>query len=156
MHANAADIPIADLHRAAGRPEVVAAVRTFHAETDALVAAHHAICRNRGDCCRFARFGHRLYVTAIEVAYYLATGPIPSGASDDVCPHARDGACHARDRRFTGCRIFYCDPAARPWQGPLTEERLARLRRLHDELAVPYFYADWMTVLQALREAEIR
>ena len=103
-----------------------------------------------GDCCRFGAFGHRLFVTALEIAYYLASGPIAPDAQEDSCPHARDGACLARDRRFTGCRVFFCDPGSQGWQGPLTEERMACLRRLHEELGVAYFYADWMTVLQAL------
>ena len=71
-------------------------------------------------------------------------------ATDDICPHAHEGRCHVRDRRPLGCRIFYCDPKAQAWQGPLTEDLLARLRKLHVELDVPYFYADWMLVMRAL------
>ncbi len=154
MNARPADIPVAELWRTADRPEVIAAMRAFHAETDARVAAHQAVCRNRGDCCRFGRFDHRLFVTALEVAYYLASGPLAEAPEEDTCPHARDGLCHARDRRFTGCRVFFCDPNAQHWQGPLTEERLARLRQLHEEVGVEYFYADWITVLRALNDAE--
>ena len=165
-----------EIWQAARRADVVAAMRSFHAETDRLVAAHEPICHNRGLCCRFGQFGHRLYVTALEVAYYLAEGlrvkgvrPLlperPEGCfaqkgsapffpADDACPHAYDGACHARDRRFLGCRVFFCDPASRAWQGPLIEQRLACLRRLHDELHVSYFYADWIAVLAALHEGK--
>ena len=136
--------------QAAQRADVVAAMRSFYAETDRLIAAHEPICRNRGRCCRFGQVGHRLYVTALEVAYYLAAGPPAPSIADDACPHAYDGGCHARDRRFLGCRVFFSDPASQAWQCPLIEERLAYLRRLHDELRVPYFYADWMRVLASL------
>jgi hypothetical protein len=164
------DLPIPELLAAAERPEVLAAMDAFYAEADRRIAAQNPTCWNRGLCCRFGEYGHRLYVTALEVVYYLARtpGPATHGLANhldlatlgdaDVCPHARGGICHARDRRPLGCRIFYCDPAAQDWQGPLTEELLAGLRDLHPRLGVPYFYADWMGVLRALaaREAPLR
>jgi hypothetical protein len=155
------DIPIAALREAAQNAELIAAVENLYREVGAEIAARAPTCWNRGDCCRFGAYGHRLYVTAIEVAYYLhhdhATPPAAGGglpvlpsAGADTCPHAFDGRCHARDARPLGCRIFYCDPAARDWQGPLTETYLARLRELHTRFDVPCFYADWMQVMHAL------
>ncbi len=150
------DIPVEMLRRAARRPEVVAAMQEFYAEADRQIAAHAPVCWNKGECCRFGEFGHRLYVTALEVVYYLALAEgagIPS-ITADACPHALGGKCHARPRRPLGCRVFYCDRGAQHWQGPLTEDCLAQLRRLHEQLDVPYFYADWITVLQALAGGE--
>jgi len=151
MNSDLNDISVADLINASRCAEVIDAMRDFYAETDRLIAVHQPQCANRGLCCRFGEFGHRLYVTSLEVAYYLSGHPVPPVVEDDICPHAYDAACHARDHRPMGCRIFYCDPAAASWQGPLTEERLATLRTLHEKLNVPYIYADWMTFLKALR-----
>jgi len=150
MTARTSEIPVAAVLQASRRPEVVAAMQSLYRDADRRISEQGATCWNKGDCCKFGRFGHRLYVTALETACYLAAGDATAPTEADVCPHAHDGKCHARDRRPLGCRVFYCDPAARSWQGPLTEEFLARLRTLHDELDVPYFYADWMTVLRAL------
>jgi len=150
LAANQPEITVDNLFEAARRPDVLAAMEEFFAETDRLIAQQPATCWNRGDCCRFATFGHRLYVTPLEVCYYLAKGGPPRRAAVDACPHAYAGMCHARNRRPLGCRVFYCDPAAQGWQGPLTEDRLGVLRSLHETLNVPYFYADWMTVLRAL------
>lgn len=157
------DIPIADLYRAAKRPEVVAAVGELYAEMDRRIAEHAPVCWNKGECCRFGQYGHRLYVTALEAAYYLAYRADGDAAGlavadwslleQQTCPHAVAGRCHARSQRPLGCRVFYCDPAAQGWQGPMTEEYLGRLRKLHEDLEVPYFYADWLTVLAALRSA---
>lgn len=175
------NLPLNEVIAAAQRPEVVDAMRKFYQQADQSIAEKNATCWNKGDCCRFGQYGHRLYVTALEVAYYVAMGhehdaPFsprhaggdteiilklskPSSAlpilqnefvTADACPHAHDNRCHARERRPLGCRIFYCDPSAQDWQGPMTEERLAQLRSLHETLEVPYFYADWMTVLKAL------
>lgn len=143
-------LPIAEVRAAARRPEVIAAMRRFYLEADERIAANSPVCWNRGECCQFGRYGHRLYVTALEAAYYLACGDAAPTAAEDACPHAIDGRCHARDRRPLGCRIFYCDPGAQHWQGPLTEQLLNRLRAMHEELQVPYFYADWMAVLRAI------
>ena len=143
------DIPLEALREAARRPDVVAAMSRYYEETDRLIAQHAPTCKNKGECCRFGEFGHRLYVTTLEVCYYLALGETAGPPTSDTCPHACDGRCDTRDRRPLGCRVFFCDPSDRSWQGPLTEERLLRLRELHDQLGVPYFYADWMTVLRA-------
>lgn len=145
------EIPVDAIRAAALRPDVVAAMHAFYAEADAAIAAKGATCWNRGDCCRFAVYGHRLFVTTLETAYYLAAGDSSPPVEGETCPHAFAGRCHARDHRPLGCRIFYCDPNAQDWQGPLTEDRLARLRRMHVEFNVPYFYAEWLTVLRALR-----
>ncbi len=146
------DICAKDLIEGSRRPDVVEAMREFYAQADRQIAEKPATCWNHGDCCRFTQFGHRLYVTALEVCYYLATGDSPPPVVGDTCPHAIEGKCHARERRPLGCRIFFCDPLAQAWQGPFTEERLAALRELHDKLSVRYFYADWMDVLRALRD----
>lgn len=152
MITNPADIPVQALIDAARRPEVVDAMRAFFIDADRVIADKSATCWNRGDCCRFRQFGHSLYVTSLEVCHYLAGGDTPASVPSDVCPHAYEGRCHVRDRRPLGCRIFYCDPSAQDWQGPLTEACLARLRELHGKLDVPYVYADWLTFLRALAE----
>ena len=153
MNTRIQDTPINVLFEAARRPEVVEAMRAFYEQLDHRITEKGATCWNKGECCQFGRFGHRLYVTALEVCYYLAKGGTPPTVTDDACPHAQEGRCHARDRRPLGCRIFYCDPRAQQWQGPLTEDQLAQLRVLHHELDVPYFYADWLVVLRALESS---
>ena len=154
MKDRALDTPIEILFDAARRAEVVQAMREFYAEADRLIAEQTPTCWNKGECCRFGQCGHRLYVTALEVCYYLAEGETLLTVADDMCPHSHEGQCHARGRRPLGCRIFYCDPEAQAWQGSLTEDLLARLRALQDELNVPYFYVDWMLVLRALRSRD--
>lgn len=166
------DITVAPVFAAAQRLDVIAAVDALYRDLDAEIAAHTPACWNKGECCRFGEYGHRLYVTTLEAAYYVAMHvsrpeppAIPSAMSlpvlesrtspsGDVCPHAHGGRCHVRPARPIGCRIFYCDPAAQHWQGPMTETHLARLRALHERLGVPYFYADWMKVLAALERSE--
>jgi len=145
-------ISIASLYEIASRVDVVEAMRKFFDAADKDIAGRGALCTNRGACCRFGEFGHRLYVTTLEVVYFLAQHPSPLPVTEDVCPHAIDGMCHARVGRPLGCRVFYCDPQAQDWQGPMTEEMLAQLREMHVQLNVPYAYQDWLAILRRVAE----
>jgi len=144
-------VPLSVLLEHARRSEVVRAMREFYVEADREIEEQDPSCQNKGECCRFGEFGHRLYVTSLEIVYYLATGNLPPPVTADACPHSIDGKCHARNRRPLGCRVFYCDPNAQHWQGPLSERRLARLRAMHEQLQVPYMYTDWMAVVKAMQ-----
>jgi len=146
LRSNEDDLKFAALTEAAARPEIIAAMEAFYRQLDQEIAGHDPTCRNRGLCCDFERWGHRLYVTTLEIAYFLDAIKTFPTINADRCPFAIEGRCTARARRPMGCRIFYCAPDAARWQGPLTEKYLARLRELHEELKVPYFYADWMAV----------
>ncbi len=150
MPVNNDDFCYATLSEIAARPEVAAAMEAFYRQLDREIAGYNPICRNRGLCCDFERWGHRLYVTTLEIAYFLGEIETLPAIIADRCPFAIDGQCTARSRRPMGCRIFYCDPVTTHWQGPLTEKYLACLRDLHVKLNVPYLYMDWMAVLKHL------
>jgi hypothetical protein len=47
--------------------------------------------------------------------------------------------------------MFYCDPTATQWQQDQYEYFHARLRRLHEEFNIPYFYVEWRQALSAIR-----
>jgi len=145
-------ISIETLYRIAARVDVIDAMRDFYEAADKVIVARGALCTNRGDCCRFGEFGHRLYVTTLEVVYFIARHTSRLPVTEDACPHAIDGTCHAREGRPLGCRVFYCDPKAQDWQGPLTEKMLSRLREMHTRLNVPYVYQDWLTILRRVAD----
>src|SRR5690349_21465625 len=65
---------------AARQPKVIEAMEALYRELDNEIAAQAPTCWNKGECCRFGEYGHRLFVTTLEMAYYLATKP-------DQVPH---------------------------------------------------------------------
>jgi hypothetical protein len=149
----AADLlPLDEIRRCRDDPDFRAAMENLYADLDREISAHNPPCANRGACCRFGECGHRLFVTTAELAYSLANtqGPVLHPTSIDACPYQQDGRCRARSSRPSGCRIFYCDPAAQNWQPELTERTLTRLKRLHERFGLPYAYLDWT---EALRQA---
>ena len=61
-------------HAAPGGDAVglVEAVGGILAELDADVAGRRPVCRASGRCCKFEAYGHRLYVTGVELAFFAA------------------------------------------------------------------------------------
>lgn len=116
----------------------------LYRDLDAAVAERGPVCRLSGRCCRFAEYDHTLFVSEPEAALLLADAPTPVRPLDEgaTCPwqdHA--GRCTAREARPLGCRVYYCDPAYQPHAPDLSEAFLARLKRLADELELPWNYA---------------
>ncbi|MFW5681929.1 MAG: hypothetical protein ACOC1G_02900 [Phycisphaeraceae bacterium] len=64
--------------------EVAAAISALHDELDAAVARQGATCWQSGDCCRFDDYGHRLYVTGLEAAWFLRRHAHRQAAQDDA------------------------------------------------------------------------
>jgi len=145
------------VYRAAGRAEVRAAVEEIYADLGRAIEQRKPVCNTSGRCCRFEEFGHRLYVTTMELAafvYELETGSAKSrqvGTWDGTgCPFQVGGLCGVHAIRPFGCRIFFCDPSSTQWQQDQYEQFHARLKSLHDTLDVPYFYVEWRSALRAL------
>lgn len=121
------------------------ALRVIYDELDAEVARRGPTCWLSGRCCRFAEAGHTLFVSAPEAALLVADAPPPPRPLDDgaTCPWQDDhGRCTAREARPLGCRVYYCDPAyGDRAAAELSEEFLGRLKRLADQLGLPWDYA---------------
>lgn len=139
---------------AAGRPEVVAAVEAVYADLAKDVAERRPVCVVSGRCCRFEEYGHRLYVTTIELAAFAAgLDRKPVEAWDGTgCPYQFAKLCGVHAIRPFGCRVYFCDATARQWQEEAYERYHARLKRLHDEMGVPYFYVEWRGALRVIIE----
>lgn len=135
-----------------GREDFLASMAAFYARVDEAVAGYRPICHNRGDCCQFKRFGHRLYVTTVELAYFVeGTGHSwRSPRGNDGCPFQVEGLCRARRHRPMGCRVFFCDPEAESWQGPTYEAFLAELKVIGSELGIEYRYVEWLSALKSV------
>ena len=60
---------------------------------------------------------------------------------NQTCPFQKGNLCTAREPRPLGCRVYYCDPAYQGRAAEITEEYLARLKRLADEYGLAWRYA---------------
>ncbi|MCB9849086.1 MAG: hypothetical protein H6817_00105 [Phycisphaerales bacterium] len=145
-------LPIQAIERVRRDPEFVRAMDAYYAELDRAIADREPVCTNRGACCRFASYGHNLFVTAVELAYFLAKTPDPLLAPPDrsFCPYQQAGQCTARAGRPVGCRVYFCDRDAQDWQPGQTESALQELAKIGDRFDIPYVYVEWT---DALRQA---
>ena len=145
---------------AAGRPEVREAIERIYTDLVAEVAERRPVCVVSGRCCRFEEYGHRLFVTTAELAAFvhgLEAVPRTPALEEAIrnwdgtgCPFQVAKLCGVHALRPFGCRIFFCDATATQWQNDAYEAFHARLKRLHEELAVDYFYVEWRQALRAV------
>jgi Fe-S-cluster containining protein len=162
---------------AATRPAVSESVAAVYSTLGDAVELRRPLCSTSGRCCRFEEYGHRLYVTTLELAKFVADLTIVRtmaaiGASSERnsaskvalpiistikgsiagdgggCRFQMEGLCGVHALRPFGCRIFFCDETSTAWQHETYERLHARLRTLHDELFVPYFYVEWRFALE--------
>ena len=139
--------------RNAARDDVrVAIANVYHALQDA-IDLRRPVCSSSGRCCRFEEYGHRLFVTTMEMAAFLSQSNRsldPPGWNGIGCPFQLNGLCDVHPIRPFGCRIFFCDETSTAWQAEQYERLHRELKRLHDDLNVPYFYVEWRDALAAL------
>jgi Fe-S-cluster containining protein len=136
---------------ASQREDVRVAVRDVYQDVQKAIDKRRPICVISGRCCRFEEFGHNLYVTTMEMAAFLreleSSGrsmPPPQGGG---CPFQINKLCSVHAIRPFGCRLFFCDATSTEWQQEQYQHFHRRLRVLHDELEVPYFYLEWRQAL---------
>jgi len=132
----------------------VAAVRGLYASLDRRIASHGAVCTNRGACCKFAKYDHSLFVTPVELAYFLAEAGTAIVSGDDACPYQQGGRCTVRRARPMGCRIFFCDVASQGWQPPETESTLGAIKGVHERFELAYAYVEWLAALDQLKNSQ--
>jgi Fe-S-cluster containining protein len=148
------------------------------------IAQRKPICEASGRCCHFDTYGHRLYVSTLELAYFVShtashvpdeakagtvpwpalatplTFPLPLFNNDsgfqDGCPWQIDGLCTARDARPLGCRIYFCDTTAEEWQRERYEFYHQKMTQLHITFGVPYYYMEWRMALSLISDRSAR
>lgn len=146
------------VEEAAQRADVIEVVRGIYRGLQAEIDRRRPVCVVSGRCCRFEEYGHRLYVTTLELAAFVKgladlsrTGePVSRSTDPGGCPFQIKKLCGVHAIRPFGCRMFFCDASATDWQHEQYEKFHARLRSLHEELGVPYFYIEWRAALEAL------
>jgi Fe-S-cluster containining protein len=137
----------ADVHEAVGR---------LYADVQREIDARRPLCVVSGRCCRFEEFGHRLFVTTMELAAFVhdlgamkVAGEKPPWDGTG-CPFQSGKLCGVHASRPFGCRMFFCDATATDWQNETYERFHARMKSLHEELGVPYRYVEWRQALKEL------
>jgi Fe-S-cluster containining protein len=136
------------VEQAAVRTEVREAIARVYADLQTEIDRRRPKCEMSGRCCRFDEYGHRLYVTTMELAAFLP--PPARGEGTSGCPFQLDGVCTVHAIRPFGCRVFFCDETATDWQHEQYERFHSQIKRLHEQFDVPYVYIEWRAALREL------
>lgn len=152
-------------HDAAQRPDITQRLRVMLDEIDQQVSGSGFACRQSGRCCKFESFGHRLYMTGLEIAWFRALAgeplrPATDGSvslpvfdsKQDGCPYQVNGGCSVHPLRPFACRVFFCQEGSDAWQTEQYEDFQQKIKRLHEELELPYRYMEWREGLAAADE----
>ena len=141
---------------AAKQPGVADRLCSMLNEIDRAVSTSGFTCQQSGRCCKFDTFGHRLYMSGLEVAYFKSLAGEPSShdtslpiVGQDGCPYQADGLCSVHPHRPFACRVFFCQQGSDDWQSEQYEAFQAKIKSMHDELDLPYQYMEWRTGLTA-------
>jgi Fe-S-cluster containining protein len=138
---------------ASEREEVGRAVANVYRALQDAIDIRRPVCNVSGRCCRFDEFGHRLFVSTLEMASFwreLQQSTTKSAANPGGCPFQINKLCTVHTFRPLGCRIFFCDETATDWQQSQYAAFHDELKRLHERLSVPYFYVEWRAGLAVL------
>ena len=146
------------VHAAAGRDDVRVAIHALYGLVQQEIDRRRPACQQSGRCCRFDEFGHRLYVTTIELAVFIhelrqiehsrPSSGLPIFNPVGGCHFQQAGLCSVHPIRPFGCRIFFCDPSAERWQEEQYEQFHGQIRSIHDDLGIPYFYVEWRRAVE--------
>lgn len=142
------------VERAASIPELATRVQQLYNEIQQQVNLQSPRCDRSGRCCRFEQYGHRLFVTTVELAVFynhVKNGHVPTpDVIAEGCPYQINRLCTVHEYRPFGCRIFFCDPSVSEWQQEQYEHFHLQLRQMHTDLDIPYRYVEWRQALRAL------
>ena len=105
------------------------ALTALYREVDAELRRLGASCEACGRCCRFAEFGHRLWMTNLEAEYLRARHGRREAAEPGACAYLDGASCSAREGRALACRTFHCGLSAGVVE-EITNRYFERLREL--------------------------
>jgi Fe-S-cluster containining protein len=138
---------------ASKREDVVAAVHEVYGRVTAEIDRRRPVCVVSGRCCRFEEYGHRLYLTTMELATFLhdlGAARLPKQLPPAGCPFQAGKLCTIHAIRPFGCRMFFCDSTSAEWQNAAYERFHTVFKSLHEQLDVPYAYMEWRNALKLL------
>ncbi len=146
-----------EVRRAGELPQARIAIECIYEALQDAIDLQRPRCDASGRCCNFEAFGHRLFITTLEMAVFarqvdrsIAVNQSAINRSGAGCPFQLAKLCGVHSIRPFGCRIFFCDPAASEWQSMQYERMHREIKKLHERFDVRYFYVEWREALRAV------
>lgn len=133
------------------RTQVSQFMPSLYHELDRSVQPMQQTCRNCKKCCDFASSGLNLFVTNLELAYFVINVPAVPKIITGRCPYLDENqGCTVREFRPIGCRTYFCAPPKEYSEQTLYENTLSRIKQFIENHRLAYSYTEW---LKGLSEA---
>src|ERR1700729_2226886 len=75
------------------KAEVARAIGNVYTAVSDAIELRKPLCITSGKCCRFDEYGHRLFVTTMEMAAFLQHNPPPVSQANGGCPYQQEKLC---------------------------------------------------------------
>lgn len=102
-------------------------------------------CEGCGRCCDFAANDYRLYACRLERALVVSSRGLPRLGPDGRCSFQKERVCSIHQRRPLGCRLFFCEAAARRMGEELHERFIGELRALSRRHGIAWDYSPFFS-----------
>ncbi|MBN1341390.1 MAG: YkgJ family cysteine cluster protein [Phycisphaerae bacterium] len=157
MSSDSHDLPIETILYASRTPHIIEAVGDLLSRAEHDIAKHGILCQQCGRCCRFGEYGHRMFVTPLELAYLLAkveNVTSQAGTFTQNCIFQGGSSCTIYPHRLLCCRIFLCKLDGKGVVFSPGEKWHRALVELHETLCIPYYYVEWPDAINRLAKGQ--
>ena len=118
-------------------------IQAIYGQVDGELASLGVTCMGGGACCKFDLAGHRLYVSAGELAVLTKSAlPDISRCHNLRCPYQVGPRCYARQNRPLGCRTYFCRAGTNSLPQELYERFHQQIKNAHQRHRLAYRYVE--------------
>jgi Fe-S-cluster containining protein len=133
------------LENAELRETVSQLMSSIYRELDATIGQVQSTCRSCKNCCDFAKSGLNLFVSNLELAYFVMNVPPASKIPSGRCPYLDENqGCIVREFRPIGCRTYFCTPPKNYDEQTLYENAIGQVKRFIESHRLAYGYIEWL------------
>jgi Fe-S-cluster containining protein len=135
--------------------EMIDFMRSLYLRIDGQIGQVQTTCQNCRRCCDFALSGLNLYLTNLEMAFFITQVKTIPDSFTNRCPWLNDkSGCTVRHARPIGCRTFFCKPPAHYDQQVIYEDALSQVKGFLEKNNLPYSYTEWLKTLQEYKTTD--
>jgi Fe-S-cluster containining protein len=127
------------------RESVSQLMASIYRDLDASIGQVQSTCQSCKKCCDFAKSGLNLFVTNLELAYFVMNVPPVNEISAGRCPYLDANlGCSVREFRPIGCRTYFCTPPQGYDEQALYENAIGQVKRFIETHPLAYGYIEWL------------
>lgn len=127
------------------RASVSQLMESLYRELDSTADQVQPTCKSCKKCCDFAASGLNLFVSNLELAYFVMNVSPAEKMPAGRCPYLDENqGCTVREFRPIGCRTYFCTPPKNYDEQTLYENAIGQVKRFIESHWLAYGYVEWL------------